>query len=170
MAESNISEEMRASVGKVYERIVSFPISEADIRRWVVATYHPEVPPRDFWDQATAANAGDILAPHEFNPFAWMTVEPEGLPPRIDGDAMNRIEDELGIEGPNLTQGLNGGVEVEYFNRMRPGDAITSETSLNSYSEKSGRLGLMLFSRTLSEWTNQNGDLVKKTYNTVIRY
>jgi len=173
VTDTYVTDKMREAVGSVYERLVSQPISLSDIRRWVVATYHPEVPPPGFWDEEYARQSrdGGIVAPHEFNPFAWMTQEPKGLPPRIDGSAINRIEDSLGIPGPNLMQGLNGGLQVEYGSaRMRPGDVITSETALHSYSEKSGRLGLMLMTETLSTWTNQSGDVVKKTYQTLIRY
>lgn len=172
MTDSYITDEMRSAVGRVYERLVSFPIATSDVRRWVVAIYHPELPPREFWDEEYAASTptGGIAVPHEFNPFAWMTREPSGLPPRIDGSAINRTEDSLGIAGPNLTQGLNGGLEVEYGTRLRVGDVITSETAVDSYDEKSGRMGVMLMTRTLTTWTNQDQDIVKKSYQTLIRY
>jgi hypothetical protein len=172
VTDTHITDAMRNAVGTVYERLVSFPISVSDVRRWVVATYHPEVPPREFWDEEFAAGtpAGQVTVPHEFNPFAWMTRDPSGLPPRIDGSAINRIEDSLGIAGPNLAQGLNGGLEVEYATRMRTGDVITSETAVDRYEEKSGRMGVMLMTRTLTTWANQDGDTVKKSYQTLIRY
>jgi hypothetical protein len=61
-------------------------------------------------------------------------------------------------------------METEYGARIRPGDVITSVRRLGSYSERAGRLGLMLFSRTEDTWTNQNGEVVKRTVNTLIRY
>ena len=66
---------------------------------------------------------------------------------------------------------LNGGVEVEYTGvRMRPGDVIRSVTSLAEYRERAGRLGLMLFTITENRWTNQRGELVKTSRNTLISY
>jgi hypothetical protein len=53
---------------------------------------------------------------------------------------------------------------------QRPGDVITSITRLVSYSERASRLGLMLFTVTEDSWTNQCGELVKRTGNTLIRY
>jgi hypothetical protein len=61
-------------------------------------------------------------------------------------------------------------LEVEYGVRMRPGDVITDVTRLAGYSEREGRLGLMLFTVTEQAWSNQSGDLVKRTKVTVIRY
>jgi len=66
---------------------------------------------------------------------------------------------------------LNGGMEVEYGVRMRPGDVITSgQTKLLDYKERQARLGLMLFTRTETTWTNDKGDMVKITRGTGIRY
>jgi N-terminal half of MaoC dehydratase len=61
-------------------------------------------------------------------------------------------------------------MEVEYGVRMRPGDVITSVRRLSEYREREGRLGLMLFTTFEEVWTNQNGDLVKNSRFTLIRY
>ena len=53
---------------------------------------------------------------------------------------------------------------------MRPGDVITSVSRLAEYREREGRLGLMLFTVIEDVWTNQSGELVKRTRSTVIRY
>jgi hypothetical protein len=53
---------------------------------------------------------------------------------------------------------------------MRPGDVITSVRSLGGYSEREGRLGLMLFTQSQDVWTNQNNEMVKTTKSTLIRY
>ena len=57
---------------------VSPPVSESDIRKWAIAVYWPETPPRIFWDAEYAAGTkwGTIIAPPDFNPFAWGTSEP----------------------------------------------------------------------------------------------
>jgi MaoC dehydratase-like protein len=165
-----ISDDMRKAIGGELGRSVSFPITDSDIRRWAVAVYYPDAPPRVFWDAEYASGTSNsgIVAPEEFNPFAWMSSEgPQQAGATNDPDM---IEKTLGIEGPGLKFQLNGGMEVEYGVRMRPGDVITSIRRLAGYREREGRLGLMLFTTTEDVWTNQDGELVKTSRSTVIRY
>jgi MaoC dehydratase-like protein len=170
MAKTNISEAMQAVVGGELSRSTSFPITDSDIRRWAVAIYYPEDPPRLFWDADYAAQTSyaGIVAPEEFNPFAWMTAD--GPRRASGGHNPDLTEITLGVEGPGLKFQLNGGSEVEYGARMRPGDVITSVRSLAGYSEREGRLGLMLFTESQDRWTNQDNEVVKTTKSTLIRY
>jgi hypothetical protein len=174
MATTNISSEMSAAIGTRLSRSLSYPVSASDIRRWAVAVYWPEEPPRLFWDEEHAAKSihGGIVAPEEFNPFAWMVASREVVEAAVSSDLndTNRMENSLGIEGPGLQFQLNGGMAVEYGVRMRPGDVITSESRLAEYSEREGRLGLMLFTTTEDTWTNQRDEVVKRTRSTLIRY
>ncbi|MDD2858224.1 MAG: MaoC family dehydratase N-terminal domain-containing protein [Candidatus Nanopelagicales bacterium] len=172
---SNISEAMKAAVGTVTARTTSYPISESDIRKWALAVYWPDKPPAYFIDPAEAAKTvhGGIVAPEDFNPFAWASAGHESLITnslRAGTNDPDSTEKSLGIEGPGLTFMLNGGMVCEYGVRMRAGDVITSEASVGEYSEREGRLGLMLFSRSISTWTNQKGEMVKRTTGTLIRY
>jgi hypothetical protein len=173
MSDTYISLEMAGAVGRLLGRQVSFPVAESDIRKWALAVYFPKKPPRLFWDASYAATTphGGIVAPEEFNPFAWMTAESEsaGSSPGGQHDP-NRTELSLGIAGPGLQFQVNGGIEVEYGVRMRPGDVITAESRLAGYTEREGRLGLMLFTASESVWTNQAAELVKRSITTVIRY
>ena len=170
MANTVISDEMRKAIGGELGRSVSFPITDSDIRRWAVAVYYPDDPPRLFWDPHYAADTrhGGIVAPEEFNPFAWMSSEgPQRAAAGHDPDMMEKT---LGIAGPGLKFQLNGGMEVQYGVRMRPGDVITSVRRLAEYREREGRLGLMLFTVNEDLWTNQNDELVKTSRSTLIRY
>lgn len=162
-----ISGAMRAAVGSELDRRVSFPITRSDIRRWALAVYHPEPSPARFWDERAAAASpfGGIVAPEDFNPFAWMVADPPG-PPRVLRDP----EEILGIDAPMLTHRLRGGMEARYSVLMRPDDVITSVRSLGAYSEREGRLGPMLFTSVLDRWTNQHGEVVKEFEFTFIRY
>ena len=169
-----VSDAMRAAVGSEMSRTVSFPVSESDIRKWAIAVYYPEVPPARFWDAEAAAQSryGGIVAPEDFNPFAWMAAEPKGRKSGAAAAANNadNTENMMGIEGPGLTNLLNGGLAVEYFEPIRPGDVITAVTRLGEYSERTGSLGLMLFTPYESTWTNQRDEVVKKSRMTLIRY
>ena len=168
----NVSAAMSAAVGGQLARQVSFPGSESDIRRWAIAVYYPREPPRLFWDAGYARSTrhGSIVAPEDFNPFAWMAAERAEPAAALPGGALDYPERLLGIQGPGLAHQLNGGVRVEYGTRMRPGDVITSVSRLKGYSERAGRLGLMLFTVTEDAWANDSGDLVKRTRSTLIRY
>jgi hypothetical protein len=147
-------------------------VSESDIRKWAAAVYYPEEPPARFWDEQAAgvAKAAGIVAPEEFNPFAWMRAEPKGVKPNTATSDADSTERSLGIEGPHLMNQLNGGVSVDYGVPIRPGDVITSVTRLGEYSERVGSLGLMLFTPLETTWTNQRGEVVKRSRLVLIRY
>ena len=169
---THISPEMQAAIGRETGRKVSFPISDSDIRRWAIAIYYPEEPPRLFWDAEYARGTvhGGIVAPEEFNPFAWMSADGFQRTSATGTVNADYLEASLGIKGPGVKFMLNGSLETDYGVRMRPGDVITSVSRLHSYTERTGRLGLMLFSTIEDTWTNQKGEVVKKARNMVIRY
>jgi hypothetical protein len=174
MPDSNISSAMQAAVGSELGRQVSHPVSVSDIRRWALAVYWPEPAPALFVDEQHAGTTihGGIVAPEEFNPFAWAVAENHVAHPDAGSEPNHpdHTEVQAGVAGPGLAFQLNGGMTTEYGTRMRPGDIITSTRRLGEYTEREGRLGLMLFSRIVDTWTNQDGDAVKHTVNTLIRY
>lgn len=165
--DTNISPEMAAAAGTEISRRTSFPVTDSDIRRWALAVYWPEEPPARF-----LRGDGPLTAPEEFNPFAWaaaeVTTHPAGtVSEQNDPDS---TEKQIGVAGPGLAFMLNGGMEAEYGVPIRSGDVITGVNRLASYTERSGRLGLMLFTVMEDTWTNQDGDLVKRGRTTLIRY
>ena len=170
---THITPQMRDVVGLELRRGTSFPITDSDIRRWAIAVYYPEPAPRLFWDADYAAGTahGGVVAPEEFNPFAWMTQPEPDAPatPRVPAGFVSP-EETLGLAPAPPTNLINGGTEVTYGVRMRPGDVITSVSRLADYSEREGRLGLMLFTATEDTWTNQRGETVKTSRSTLIRY
>lgn len=172
MPSTLISPAMRAAVGTELVRQVSYPVSESDIRRWAIAVYWPEPPPEHFLDEKAAAAHGGIVAPEEFNPFAWAVAERAESHPQAhrDSNDPDHFEQLAGIPGPGLEFMLNGGLETEYGAPIRAGDVITSVRRLGTYSEREGKLGLMLFGRTEETWTNQHGEFVKQVVGTIIRY
>ena len=174
MTETHISDEMRSALGRQLGRRVSYPIAESDIRRWAIAVYYPEAPPARFYDAEVAAKSrwGGIVAPEDFNPFAWMVIEAEfGEGGASAGrNDPNRTELSLGLASPGLKFMLNGGMEVEYGVPMRPGDSITSVNRLAEYTERTGRLGLMVITISEDTWTNDRDEVVKRTRSTLIRY
>jgi acyl dehydratase len=171
--QTHISDEMRALAGRELSTRVSYPVAESDIRRWALAVYYPEDPPAEFIDPEVAATTrhGGIVAPEDFNPFAWAVAASEGV--ALTADAASNpdsFEEALGATGPGLRNILNGGIELEYGVPVRPGDVITAVTSLDGYKERQGSLGHMLFTMMRTVWTNQDGEMVKVVGGTTIRY
>lgn len=168
---SNISAAMQAAVGREISRRVSFPVAASDIRKWAMAVYHPHQPPPRYWDEEwiVANLGGKVLAPQEFNPFAWMTAQPKGFPvvDRLDPDVLEKT---LGVPGPGLTRQLNGGLDVEYRADYGAGDVVTAVRTLDGYRERQGRLGLMLFTTVCETWTDQDGTTLQIRRQTGIRY
>jgi hypothetical protein len=169
-----IRPDMREIVEQPYGRQVSYPITASDIRRWAIAVHYPEPPPAAYLDPASAAE-GTLVAPADFNPFAWGPAETVASGREIPSDPAYRgagaMEHNLGITPPDLRRALNGGVSASYTGvPMRPGDVITAESVIASYSEKEGRLGAMLMTETATTWTNQDGATVKVNRMTLIRY
>lgn len=168
-ADTFISAELRSAIGGQLRRSTSFPVAESDIRRWAIAVYYPEDPPARFFDAGAARSSsfGSIVAPEDFNPFAWMAAESTDLGTPNDPDNTELL---LGIRGPGLKFQLNGGLEVTYGVPIRPGDVIRSVRTLADYAEREGRMGRMLFTVIEDVWTNQDGDEVRRSRMTLIRY
>ncbi|WP_308115552.1 MULTISPECIES: MaoC family dehydratase N-terminal domain-containing protein [unclassified Rhodococcus (in: high G+C Gram-positive bacteria)] len=165
MSEGHITDSMRSVIGKEYSTATSFPVSESDIRRWAMATYYPDPPPRRYWDSSSVSS---IVAPEDFNPFAWMTAAgPQASSAVYDPDDHFT---KLGVDGPGLERQVNGGLEVSYGEPIKPGDVITSSAAVSALSEREGRLGLMLFTTFETTWTNQTGAEVRRQKMTIIRY
>ncbi|HTF06806.1 MAG TPA: MaoC family dehydratase N-terminal domain-containing protein, partial [Asanoa sp.] len=127
--QTTVSDAMRAAVGRELGRRVSYPVTDSDIRRWAIAVHYPQQPPARYWDEDSADRTGHhgVVAPLDFNPFAWLSKEPGyAEDDGIDANDPDRTEKTLGIAGPGLRFQLNGGMSVAYGVRMRPGDTITS--------------------------------------------
>jgi len=171
MSDTYITPEMRAAVGREYRWFTSYPIDASDIRRWAIAVYYPEQAPPQYWDeeQARKTRWGGMVAPEEFNPFAWMSAEPRAS---LGVEAARPWPElYLGVTPPETRANILAGLEVEHTKvRMRPGDVIRSATTLAGYRERQGRMGLMLFTTSEERWTNQHGELVRTGRMTLIRY
>lgn len=154
-----ISPAMEEAKGKWSEPRTSPPIALSDIRKWAIATYWPETPPQIYWDEdyAKTTRWGGIVAPRDFNPFAWPVRRPRPAAaiPSVDGVRLTSI---------------NGGQTDTYGVPMRPGDVISARTRLKDFNERQGRFGLMLYSYNEIEWTNQEGEFVRRRIATGIRY
>ena len=147
------------------------PVSASDIRKWAIATYWPGKPPAIYWNEeyAESTSHGGIIAPPDFNPFAWPVERVDrGRSTNEPNPAANLTPS--GGKPRRSISGMNGGQTDTYGVPMRPGDIITSRTRLKDWNEREGRLGLTLYTFTETEWLNQNGDHVRTRISTSIRY
>jgi hypothetical protein len=134
------------------------PISESDIRRWAIAVYWPEPPPRLYWDEEYAKHTrwGGIVAPAEFNPFAW---------PLPDRQSAGRVSDARRAPRPRR---VNGGCHIHFGVAMRPGDRVEARSQLVEWRAKPGRSGDLLFVDFRHQWRNQRGEAVRDAVHTLI--
>jgi hypothetical protein len=175
--ETLVTDEMRNVVGKLMRSATSFPISVSDIRKWAMAIYYPAIPPRLFWDEeyAAATKWGGIIAPEEFNPFAWMTKDPpprEPAPVATDGyQRFAALEAVFGLDIPPYRAILQSRVIATYSKvRMRPGDVIRSESRISEYFEREGRMGLQLYTTVSDNLFNQHDEWIKRLDTVFVRY
>lgn len=140
--------------------VVSPPVGANDILRWAVAVYWPERPPQLYTDAdyGTAKGFGGVIAPRDFNPFAWM-LDPPQPPP---GSAKEDFPDHPRV--------MNGGQSDRYGVPIRPGDVITTRARIASVETRTTRLGDTRFVTTEQEWLNQRGEFVRTRLSTLIRY
>lgn len=159
---SYVTEEMRAAQGTWGPTRSSYPITATDIRRWAMATYYPKQPPRIYWDEEYARSTKwqGIIAPRDFNPFAWSLEKSVGVQPGLSG----RRPDSKPLTG------MNGGQTDTYGVPMRPGEVVTAKSRLYDWWEREGRLGHTLYVRNEIEWRNQDNELVKSRMSIGIRY
>jgi acyl dehydratase len=149
-----------AKIGRVLPPVSAPPVGANDIARWAVATYWPERPPTEFLDPAVAEKGpwGGIVAPRDFDPFAWMPDRP------WSGDWLYGMGTEPG------TRVLNGGQHNLYGAPIRPGDVISVTRRFVDVVEHQTKRGPMVFFTSEMRWENQDGALVRVGEQTTIYY
>ena len=126
-------------------------------------------------DYASSTEPGSVIAPPTFAQ-ASAQFDPEyGLRPKIGepwfGSGRNPTgiqrgkADSGGKSGGKSTGAAAGGLHAEqhfeYHRHLRPGDVLTAETKRGKTWEKEGRrAGKLVFSESVTEYRDQNGELV----------
>lgn len=147
-------------IGRTLAPVAAPPVGRNDIARWATATYWPDPAPDRYLDPAKAADGpwGELVAPRDFDPFAWMPDRP------WSGDWLW----EMGAEPGSRV--LNGGQHNWYFEPIRVGDVISVRRRFIDVAERQTKRGPMVFFTSEFRWTNQAGALVRVGEQTTIYY
>jgi acyl dehydratase len=161
--ESLISDEMRAQIG-VERRTQTGEVIGRDIGRYCAAV--GDLNPI-YLDDEAARGAGyeGVIAPPLFFQYAI-----EGPPVRLDQlrpDGIPQSPSESRVKLP-LPRIMAGGVDVEFFEPIRPGDTLTATPKIIDIYERRGRTGPMVFQVVETTYRNQRGEVVVIERNTRI--
>ena len=156
--ETLISDEMRASLNKEGPP-TTLEVEKTSIRMFARAVGHTDL---IFFDEAYAKSKGhrSIVAPPGylgtpiFTPNSGGFTGPGGRSP----------------SGRPL-RALNGGTEYEYTGiDICAGDVLTAVSKIVDLSERQSSLGLMLITRRQTTYTNQDGEIVARSFGTGLQY
>ena len=153
--DSLITEELRSKIGIEWEPVVC-EIEKGMIQRFAQAIDDSNPLWQDE-EYARKSRYGGIIAPPTF----------------IQTAGWGQFEKQFQLQvAPSLGGGrLNGGVELEYYQPVRPGDTITVITKITNVRERQGRkMGKMMFVTLDVTYKNQRQELVAKCQQTIIGY
>ena len=139
-------------IGRTLPPMAAPAVGANDIARWAIATYWPEPPP------TVESPWGGVVAPRDFDPFAWMPIRPWA------GDWLWGMGAEPG------KRVLNGGQRNRYFAPIRPGDVISVTRRFVDVIERETKGGPKVFFTSEFVWRNQEGTLVRIGEQTTIYY
>ena len=120
-------------------------------------------------DYAKDTEPGSIIAPPTFAQASAQFDPNYGLRPPIDGDGWfgsgGKPSGAKAREGGGGGGGGGGGLHAEqrfiYHRHIKPGDVLSATTKPGETWEKQGRRsGKLVFSESVTEYRDQNGDLV----------
>ena len=83
--------------------------------------------------------------------------------------SVESVRPNLPFELP-LSRLLDAGSDWEYFEPIRVGDRITATAKITDISERTGRLGVMVFKTTVVTYRNQLDQVVATQTGTLIQY
>ena len=143
---------------------VIMEIEKGAIRRYAEAIDDPNP---QYSDEEFAKNSrhGEITCPPGF--FGW----PVGKGPFLSGPitiagTMLKFMDALNKAGFGTL--LDGGIEYEFIQPIRAGDRLELIPKITELYERETKMGTTVFGIIEATYTNQNGDIVVKTRNTLI--
>ena len=137
-----LNEELLANMGKKAEPKTEV-VTRRDIRKYAIAS----------GQRLKKYLNGDEAPPLFHVALFWDVVERDELSP--DGVSIDKLLPKFPLE-----KAMAGGLEIEYFGKIRPGDVLTSYRTLTDIYEKQGRSGPLIFYEIVMQVINQQGGLV----------
>lgn len=139
---------------------ITFPIEATHILMFA-RSIGDENPVYHDAEKAKDTEVGGIIMPPTF-PVAVAQFNPEGSRPRPGVPWFGSGRTPSGVEGKAPSAGgLNAEQHFEYFRPVRPGEVLTAETRPGkTWERESKRAGKLLFSDRITEFRDQNGELV----------
>ena len=118
-------------------------------------------------DYARASEVGRVIAPPtfaqasaQFDPDYFLRPKP-GQPWFGSGKEATGVRRESSGSGGGSGGGLHAEQHFEYHRHISPGDVLTAEVKPGNTWEKEGRRsGKLIFSESITEYRDQNGELV----------
>ncbi|MDD3837749.1 MAG: MaoC family dehydratase N-terminal domain-containing protein [Phenylobacterium sp.] len=117
-------------------------------------------------EAAKKTEAGGVIAPPTFVQASAQFDPDYGLRPKIGQPWFGSGKNPTGVQrtgggGGGGGGGLHAEQHYEYHRPLRAGDVLTATTTPGKTWEKQGRRGgTLLFSESVTEYRNQNGELV----------
>jgi acyl dehydratase len=113
-------------------------------------------------EKAKASEVEGIIAPPTFVQAAAQFDPDFSMRPRPGQQWMGSANTASGIDSkPSSSGGLHAEQHFEYFRLLRPGDVLTVESKPGRVWEKeSKRAGKLVFSERITEFHDQDGELV----------
>lgn len=173
MSVNYITDEVKAVIGAESEPIEAYhPVDSSEVRRFHHATM--DQAPR-YWDQdwARQSRYGGVVAPPAFPVHAFR--RPSDAPDPLDAmgdpdfDGRNRrMRPGLPVVEVPLVRLLNGGYDYELFRYARVGERIFCKSRFKDIYQRDGKTGSMVFVVIEDVYTNERGERLLKTTNTII--
>jgi N-terminal half of MaoC dehydratase len=147
------------------------PLDADRLRRFTQAVMEPDIPNRpdgpEYDSFATASPLWPLHAfvrrPGEPDPFDVLREAPD-----LDG-TYGAGENGLPPVQVGLSRILNGGVSAEFFASAQLGDVVHAQSEYLDITEREGRSGAMVIIATRTTYTDQNGKLLCRVTNSIIR-
>jgi len=156
-----LPEEVTNLIGKVED------IRLMEVETGAIKKYADAVDDRNplYWDEeyARSSRYGSIVAPSGF--FGWPTKWTGGMPIR----SKLALEVLATLAEAGYARGFDGGIEYEFFCPVRAGDILTALSRVIDIYERESKTGKLVLAVVETTYTNQNGDLVAKARQTMIR-
>jgi N-terminal half of MaoC dehydratase len=163
-----VSGTCRISKRRKFVAVDRFPIEAGHIMMFARAIGDPNPIYADE-DYAASTEVGSIIAPPTFAQASAQYDPSYILRPKIGEPWFGSGRDATGIKrdagagssgGGGVGSGLHAEQHFEYHRHLKPGDVLSATTRAGDRWEKQGRSGKLVFSETITEYRDQNGELV----------